>query len=128
MENQNYPFLKLTLDERFPRLLATRRPENKKDNQAIYGAFLPRGMVRRLIDLLERVFRLRPCELDIQGDFDAPCPEYFLHRCLAPCVAKICSREKYLETVEIVHLILSNQHALALKKIDAKIARLAEDL
>ncbi len=128
MENKNYPFLKLTLDEKFPRLLVTRRPENNLENQAIYGAFLPRGMIRRLIDLLERLFRLRPCELDIRGDFDAPCPEYFLHRCLAPCVSQICSHEVYLESIEIVHLILSNQFALALTKIDKKIERLAEDL
>ena len=128
MENPNYPFLKLTLDEKFPRLLITRRPENKTPAQNIYGAFLPTGMARRLLDLLQRKFRLHPCELDIQGDFDAPCPEYFLHRCLAPCVERICDRSTYLETVEIVHLILSGQAEAALKKIDRKIELLAEDL
>lgn len=128
MENLNYPFLKLTLDEKFPRLLITRRPENKTPEQNIYGAFLPTGMARRWLDLLQRKFRLHPCELDIQGDFDAPCPEYFLHRCLAPCVEKICDRATYLDTVEIVHLILSGQDESALKKIDRKIELLAEDL
>ena len=125
MGNSNYPFLKLTFDEKFPRLLITRRPENKLPEQNIYGAFLPTGMVRRMLDLLARSFRLHPCELDIQGDFDAPCPEYFLHRCLAPCVERICDRAAYLESVEIVHLILSNQPELALKKIDRKIRLLA---
>ncbi len=128
MENLNHPFLKLTLDEKFPRLLITRRPDKKIENQIVYGAFLPTGMVRRMLDLLQRTFRLRPCELDIQGDFEAPCPEYFLHRCLAPCVEAICSREIYFEAVEIVHLILSGQGELALKKIDRKIERLADDL
>lgn len=128
MESENYPFLKLTTDEKFPRLLVTRKPENKLDNQMLYGAFLPTGMLRRMIDLLTRTFRLRPCELDINGDFDAPCPEYFLHRCLAPCVESICDRETYLETIEIVHLILSRQSEAALKKIDWKIERLADAL
>ena len=128
MESPNYPFLKLTLDEKYPRLLITRRPENKTPEQNIYGAFLPTGMLRRMLDLLMRTFRLRPCELDIQGDFDAPCPEYFLHRCLAPCVERICDRSTYLESVEIVHLILSNQPEIALKKIDHKIELLAEAL
>ena len=128
MENPNYPFLKLTLDEKFPRLLITRRPENKSPEQNIYGSFLPNGMVRRWLDLLQKKFRLHPCELDIKGDFDAPCPEYFLHRCLAPCVEKICDRATYLEAVEIVHLILSGQNEAALKKIDRKIELLAEDL
>jgi len=127
MNERQYPFLKLTLDEKFPRLLITRRPENKTPEQNIYGAFLPTGMVRRMLDLLACSFRLRPCELDIQGDFDAPCPEYFLHRCLAPCVERICDRPTYLESVEIVHLILSNESELALKKIDRKIELLAEN-
>ncbi len=128
MENPNYPFFKLTLDEQFPRLLVTRRPEHKTFEQNIYGAVLPTGMVRRKLDLLQKIFRLRPCELDITGDFDAPCPEFFLHRCLAPCVAAICPQENYLEIIELVHLILSNQTESALKKITGKIERLAEDL
>ena len=128
MENPGYPFFIFTLDEKYPRLLITRRPANKLENQAIYGAFLPTGMTRRILDLLGKLFRLRPCELDIKGDFESPCPEYFLHRCLAPCVEKLCRRETYLESVEIVHLILSNQSELALNKIDRKIERYAEDL
>lgn len=128
MENPNYPFFKLTFDEQFPRLLITRRPENKLKNQAVYGAFLPPGMTRRMLDLLYKVFRPRPCELEIRGDFESPCPEYYLHRCLAPCVAEICSRESYLETVEIVHLLLSEQSEIALKKIDGKIEHYSEEL
>lgn len=128
MHQSNYPFLKLTTDEKFPRLLMTRRPDNKKNGQNIYGAFLPKPMARRLIDLLARIFRLRPCELDINGDFDAPCPEYFLHRCLAPCVAEICDRAEYLESVEIVHLLLSNRGTEALGKIDLNIERFAGEM
>ena len=128
MEITNYPFLKITYDEKFPRLLITRRPENKAAEQAIYGAFLPIGMARRMLDLLARTFRLRPCELNIQGDFDAPCPEYFLHRCLAPCVEQICDRANYLESVEIVNFILLNQSDLALEKINRKINLAAEAL
>ena len=128
MNQPNYPFFKLTLNERFPRLLITRRPKNVSENQAIYGAFLPTGTVRRMLDLLRRVFRLRPCELDIKGDFESPCPEYFLHRCLAPCVESLCGQGDYLETVEIVHLILSNRFEVALKKIDVKVETLADNL
>ncbi len=128
MENPNHPFFKLTLDEKYPRLLITRRPENTTENQAIYGAFLPTGMARRMLDLLGKLLRLRPCELDIRGDFESPCPEYYLHRCLAPCVERLCGLAEYLATVEIAHLILSNQYEIALNKIDGKIESLAEDL
>ncbi|HEX8737639.1 MAG TPA: hypothetical protein VF721_20065 [Pyrinomonadaceae bacterium] len=124
----NYPFLVLTTGERFPRLLVTRRPDLVDEKDALYGAFLPETTVRRLIDFIARVFRLHPCELDIDGSFDAPCPEYFLRRCQAPCVAEICDDEKYESAVEAVRLLLSKRGDELLFKIDKEIALLAENL
>jgi excinuclease ABC subunit C len=124
----HYPFLMLTTGERFPRLLVTRRPDLAGEQDTLYGAFLPEMMVRRLLDLTARVFRLHPCELDIDGSFDAPCPEYFLHRCLAPCVARICDDAKYQSAVEAVRMLLSNRGDELLSGIDAEIRRLAENL
>ncbi|HEX8246734.1 MAG TPA: hypothetical protein VF599_01005 [Pyrinomonadaceae bacterium] len=127
-EKAHYPFLVLTTGERFPRLLVTRRPDLVGEKDTLYGAFLPETTVRRLIDLIARVFRLHPCELDIDGSFDAPCPEYFLRRCLAPCVAEICDDEKYKSAVEAVHLLLSNRGDELLFKIDKEIELFAENL
>jgi excinuclease ABC subunit C len=124
----NYPFLILTTGERFPRLLVTRRPDLVGEKDTLYGAFLPETKVRLLIDFIARIFRLHPCELDIDGSFDAPCPEYFLRRCLAPCVAEICDDEKYQNAVAAVHLLLSNRGDELLFKIDKEIALLAENL
>lgn len=128
MTESHYPFLILTTGERFPRLLVTRRPGLVGEKDTLYGAFLPEMMVRRLIDLIARVFRLHPCELNIDGSFDAPCPEYFLRRCLAPCVAEICDDRKYQNAVEAVDLLLSGRGAELLFKIDREIAFLAENL
>ena len=128
MSKSHYPFLVLTTGERFPRLLVTRRPGLVGEKDTLYGAFLPETMVRRLIDLVARVFRLHPCELDIDGSFDAPCPEYFLRRCLAPCVAEICDDEKYRSAVEAVHLLLSRRADELLFKIDKEIGLFAENL
>jgi excinuclease ABC subunit C len=124
----HYPFLILTTGERFPRLLVTRRPDLAGEKDTLFGAFLPETMVRRLIDLTARAFRLHPCELDIDGSFDAPCPEYFLHRCLAPCVARICNDAKYQSAVEAVQMLLSNRGDELLFGIDKEIERLAENL
>lgn len=128
MEKSNYPFLLLTTGERFPRLLVTRRPDLAGENDALYGAFLPETMVRRLLDLMRRVFRLHPCELDIDGSFDAPCPEYFLRRCLAPCVAEICDDRKYQSAVEAAQALLSARGDELLFQIDREIEVLAENL
>ena len=124
----HYPFLILTTGERFPRLLVTRRPDSVGEKDTLYGAFLPETKVRILIDFIARIFRLHPCELDIDGSFDAPCPEYFLRRCLAPCVSEICDDEKYKSAVEAVHLLLSNRGDELLFKIEKEIEFLAENL
>ena len=127
MKSPNYPFLKITR-ERFPRVLATRRPDKNPRGDKIFGAFLPAVAVRYLLDLLQRIFKLRTCELDIDGTFDAPCPEYFLHRCLAPCVSEICSEKKYLETVEEVELLLEGKRENLLYILDREIEVLSENL
>lgn len=122
-----YPFLIIT-NERFPRILATRRPEICTGGERIYGAFLPEAMVRRLLDILGKTFKLRPCELDIDGSFDAPCPEYFLHRCLAPCVAKLCDQRAYRDAVNNVHLLLANRAADLIADLQADIERFSDEL
>ena len=105
LEGRRYPHMKLT-QEQFPRVLATRAIED--DGAEYFGAFLPRTAVRILIDHLNRRFRLRSCDIDIDGSFTMPCTQYFRRRCIAPCVANLCSREKYTERVELVRLFLAN--------------------
>jgi excinuclease ABC subunit C len=105
LEGQRYPHMKLTA-ERFPRVLATRAVED--DGAEYFGAFLPRTAARILIDYLNRRFRLRSCDIDIDGSFPMPCTQYFRHRCLAPCVAKLCSLQKYQKRVELARLFLAN--------------------
>jgi excinuclease ABC subunit C len=100
-----YPHIKLT-NEEYPRALATRRIEN--DDDEYYGAFLPKTAARILIDFLSRTFRLRSCDIPIDGKFAVPCTQYFRRRCVAPCVESICSRGEYLRLVELVQLFLAD--------------------
>src|SRR5690349_18666188 len=114
-----YPHFKLTR-ERFPRLLATRRIAD--DRQEYFGAFLPETGVRFLIDFLNKTFRLRTCEIDVDGSFDVPCTQFYRRRCVAPCVANLCDEREYAERVELVRLFLErNARALEekyLRKIE----------
>ena len=100
-----YPHIKIT-NEEFHRALATRRIET--DGDEYFGAFLPKTAVRILIDFLNRTFRLRSCDIRIDGTFPVPCTQYFRRRCVAPCVADICPREKYLQIVELARSFLAN--------------------
>lgn len=119
-----YPHLKIT-NETFPRILGTRRDE--EDGAEYFGAFLTKTSGRILIDFLNREFRLRSCDIQIDGSFPVPCTQFYSKRCLAPCVSAICSRDEYLEQVNLVRLFLANQRGLLTREIGNRISKLAEE-
>lgn len=98
-----YPHLKLT-SEKFPRLLVTRLIDG--GDAEYYGAFLPETGIRFLIDFLNKTFRLRSCEIEIDGQFAVPCTQFYRKRCVAPCVESLCDAENYDQIVEMVRLFL----------------------
>lgn len=109
LENQRlYPHFKLTR-ERFPRLLVTRKIAN--DDAEYFGAFLPETGVRFLIDFLNKTFRLRTCEIEIDGKFNVPCTQFYRKRCVAPCVENLCDETVYAEKVELLRLFLERKTA-----------------
>ena len=117
-----YPYLKIT-DEKFPRLLVTRKIET--DGAEYFGAFLPETGVRFFINFLNKLFKLRTCTIEIDGNFDVPCPQFYAKRCLAPCVLNLCDEKEYLETVELVRLFLERRKDILSEKILDKIENLA---
>lgn len=113
-----YPHLKIT-GEKFSRLLVTRKIEN--DSAEYFGAFLPETSVRFFINFLNKLFKLRTCTIEIDGNFDVPCPQFYAKRCLAPCVRNLCDEEKYLESVELLRLFLERRKDVLNEKILEKI-------
>ncbi len=120
-----YPHMKITAEE-FPRVLATRCFED--DGSEYFGAFLSKTAVRILIDFLNKTFRLRSCEIAIDGSFPVPCTQFYRKRCIAPCVESLCDLETYLERVSLVRLFLSDQRELLLSELGHRINRSADDL
>jgi excinuclease ABC subunit C len=106
-DDKNYPYLQLTIGESFPRLLVARHIE--QDGHAYYGPFLPASLARRTIELSHRLFGLRSCNETITGNRGRPCLEYDIHRCIAPCVAAICSADQYQRAVTDARLFLEGR-------------------
>jgi excinuclease ABC subunit C len=106
-DDKNYPYLQLTTTEPFPRLLVARRVE--PDGNAYFGPFLPATFARRTISLTHRLFGLRSCNEIITGERGRPCLEYDIRRCLAPCVASLCSPEEYGRAVQDARLLLEGR-------------------
>ncbi|MBI3047606.1 MAG: excinuclease ABC subunit UvrC [Acidobacteria bacterium] len=106
-DDKNYPYLQLTTSEPFPRILVARRVEKGGDFYA--GPFLPAKLARRTMGLAHRLFGIRSCNEVITGQRGRPCLEYDIKRCIAPCVAEICGRERYGAAIENAKLLLEGR-------------------
>ncbi|MBI3635997.1 MAG: excinuclease ABC subunit UvrC [Candidatus Rokubacteria bacterium] len=105
-DDKHYPFLKLTTNEEFPRLLVARRVQ--KDGATYYGPFYPATAMRETLRLTRQLFPLRTCSIRIDGTLERPCLQYFIHRCNAPCTGWE-TREAYGETVREVTRFLEGK-------------------
>ena len=117
-DDKSYPYLQLTTGEAFPRLLVARRVE--EDAHEYYGPFLPARLARRTIDLTHRLFGLRSCNEVITGERGRPCLEYDIKRCVAPCVAAICSAEAYGAAVAGAQLLLEGKRDALVADLDRR--------
>ena len=106
-DDKNYPYLRLTTGERFPRVLVARSVETGPDFYA--GPFLPASLARRTMGLTHRLFGIRSCNEIITGDRPRACLEYDIGRCVAPCVAEICSEARYGEAVTNARMLLDGR-------------------
>jgi excinuclease ABC subunit C len=107
-DDKNYPYLRLTTSEAFPRVLIARAVDKDADFYA--GPFLPAKIARRTMTLAHRLFGIRSCNEVITGTRPRPCLEYDIKRCIAPCVAEICTPERYGEAVVSTRLLLEGRN------------------
>jgi excinuclease ABC subunit C len=107
-DDKNYPYLQLTTNEAFPRVLVARRVE--RDGTFYAGPFMPASLARRTMGLTHRLFGIRSCNEVITGMRERPCLEYDIKRCIAPCVAALCSHEQYDEAVRRTHLFFEGKN------------------
>ena len=112
-DDKHYPFLKLTTNEEFPRLLVARRVQN--DGATYYGPFYPATAMRETLKLTRQLFPLRTCAITIDGTLERPCIQYSIHRCNAPCTGWE-TREGYAKTVrEVMQFLEGRDEDLALR-------------
>ncbi len=117
-DDKNYPYLQLTTNEAFPRVLVARRVE--RDGSFYAGPFMPARFARRTMGLTHRLFGIRSCNEVITGKRDRPCLEYDIKRCIAPCVDSICSADAYGQAVAVTRLFLEGKNDELLKTLQAR--------
>ena len=124
-DDKTYPYVKLTLAEKYPRVYVTRRL--KKDGSAYYGPYLPANLAYRIVDLIHRHFLIPSCQVDLNRTHPRPCLQYYIRRCLGPCVAGLTTADVYLEAVRDVKLFLEGRQTDLSRSLQARMAKAAQD-
>ena len=119
-DDKNYPYLQLTTNEPFPRVLVARRVE--RDGSFYAGPFLPATFARKTMALTHRLFGIRSCNEVITGKRERPCLEYDIKRCIAPCVDTVCGAEEYGRAVALTQLFLEGKNDELLNTLGARMA------
>ncbi|MGC9292435.1 MAG: excinuclease ABC subunit UvrC [Acidobacteriaceae bacterium] len=124
-DDKTYPYVKLTLADRFPKVFVTRRV--RKDGSAYFGPYFPGSLAYRIVELVHRTFLLPSCKVDLSRYHPRPCLQYHIHRCLGPCVEALTTPQIYSEAVRDAQLLLAGHaeelvHSLQQRMQDAAVA------
>src|SRR5579872_7126029 len=122
-DDKTYPYVKLTLADRYPKVFVTRRL--RRDGSAYYGPYFPGNLAYRVVELIHRSFLLPSCKVDLSRDHLRPCLQYYIHRCLGPCVKGLTTPEAYAEAVRDTQLFLEGRSSELNKSLHERMAAAA---
>src|SRR5437660_4573761 len=123
-DDKSYPYLQLTTNEPFARVLVARRVE--RDGSFYAGPFLPAYFARKTMSLTHRLFGIRSCNEVITGKRGRPCLEYDIKRCIAPCVDTICAADEYARAVDMTQLFLEGKNEELVKTLRLRMVAAAD--
>jgi excinuclease ABC subunit C len=106
-DDKTYPYIKLTMNDRYPKVFVTRRL--RKDGGAYYGPYFPGNLAYRLVDLIHRSFLIPSCKVDLSRYHPRACLQYYIKRCLGPCLEGLTTPETYKQTIRDVQLFLEGR-------------------
>src|SRR5246500_4340587 len=122
-DDKTYPYVKLTLGERYPRVYVTRRL--RKDGSEYYGPYFPTSLAYRIVDLIHRHFLVPSCKVDLTRYHPRPCLQYYIRRCLGPCVENLTTPEAYREAVRDVKLFLEGRQTDLVRSLRERMTQAA---
>jgi len=124
LDDKTYPYIKLTAYEKYPRVYFTRKV--KKDGAFYFGPFFPASLARRILTFVHKRFMVPSCNVDLTRNHPRPCLQYYIKRCLGPCVAGLTTDEQYAEAVRDARLFLDGKRHDLIKSLELRMAAASE--
>jgi excinuclease ABC subunit C len=123
-DDKTYPYIKFTAAEKYPRVYFTRRIP--KDGSLYFGPYFPASLARRILHFVHKRFLVPSCTVDLTRAHPRPCLQYYIHRCLGPCVAGLTTDERYAEAAHDVKMLLEGRRHDLIKSLEQRMGAAAE--
>jgi len=123
-DDKTYPYIKFTAAEKYPRVYFTRRI--KKDGSIYFGPYFPASLARRIMHFVHKRFLVPSCTVDLTRSHPRPCLQYYIKRCLGPCVNGLTTDERYAEAARDVRLFLEGRRHDLIKSLEERMGAAAE--
>ena len=123
-DDKTYPYIKFTAAEKYPRVYFTRRI--KKDGSLYFGPYFPASLARRILHFIHKRFLVPSCAVDLTRAHPRPCLQYYIHRCLGPCVAGLTTEDRYAEAARDVRMFLEGRRHDLIKSLEQRMMDAAE--
>lgn len=123
-DDKTYPYIKFTASEKYPRVYFTRKV--KKDGSLYFGPYFPAGLARRILHFVHKRFLVPSCFVDLTKSHPRPCLQYYIKRCLGPCVSGLTTDERYAEAAQDVRLFLEGRRHDLIKSLEERMTAAAE--
>jgi len=124
-DNKTFPYLKINVNEDWPGVYITRRVQ--KDGARYFGPFASAGSVRKTLRLIKKIFPFRSCSKRIEGKDKRSCLDYYIRRCLGPCIGAV-EKQEYHDVINQVILFLQGKQELILRELNARMKAAAQQL
>jgi len=124
-DDKTFPYLKIDLNQDWPRVHITRRLE--EDGGCYFGPFASAKSVRQTLKVLQGMFPFRPCSRTITGTDSRPCLDYHIHHCLGPCIGAV-NQQEYAKVIKQVTLFLEGKQEMVVRQLESKMKEASESL
>lgn len=123
-DDKTYPYIKFTAGEKYPRVYFTRRI--KKDGSLYFGPYFPASLARRILHFIHKRFLVPSCTVDLTRNHPRPCLQYYIKRCLGPCVTGLTTDDRYAEAARDVRLFLEGRRHDLIRSLEQRMSAAAE--